>query len=169
MQENIKQKLDAMVRQRKLHPVEPSGFTKSSPGAGQRKINGDLRFCADYQIHIYAEVLDEDIERIFHNFHGAQFFVIMDLPDAYYQIELEEESKDICTINTSQGLYLMFGLPQGLNNTSNIFKNVLVHTATREQFGKRKLAVKSRLTRTQVTINEAVLNLKLLKIIRFLG
>ena len=42
------------------------------------------------------------------------------LSEVYYQIELDEEAKDICTINTSQGLFKMCRLPQGLKNSSSI-------------------------------------------------
>ena len=59
-------------------------------------------------MHIKGKVMDEDypipdMETIFHNLHGASYFGKIDLSDAYYQIELDEEAKDICTISTSQG------------------------------------------------------------------
>ena len=104
-----------------------------------------------------------DMETIFHNLHGASYFGKINLAGAYYQIELDEEAKDICTINTSHGLFKMCQLPQGLKHSSSIFQNcieytrkgikgvvifqddVLVYGITKEQFDKRMLAVKSRL------------------------
>ena len=50
------------------------------------------------------------------------------LSDADYQIELDEEAKDICTINTSQGLFKMCRLPQGLKNSSSILQNCIEST-----------------------------------------
>ena len=78
------------------------------------------------------------------------------------KVELDEEIKDICTINTSQGLFKMCRLPRGLKYSS-IFQNciestlkgikgvvifqdyVLVYGTTKEQIEKRMLAVKTRL------------------------
>ena len=62
-----------------------------------------------------------DTETIFHTLHGASYFGKIDLSDAYCQIELDEEAKDICTINTSQETV------QGVPTTSgieNLFLNL---------------------------------------------
>ena len=113
-----------------------------------------------------------DIERIFLNLHGASYFGEIGLSDAYYHIELDGEAKDICTINTSQELFKMCRLPQGLKNASSFFQNcikstlkeikrvvifqhhVLVYGTTKEQLDKTMLAVKSRLREKNFTINE---------------
>ena len=98
-----------------------------------------------------------------------------------------EEAKDICTINTSQGLFKMCRLPQGLKNSSSIFQNciestlkgikgfvifqddVLVYGTTKEQFDKRMLAVKSWLREKNFTINEKKSNSKPVDSVSFLG
>ena len=102
------------------------------------------------------------MKTIFHNLHGVSNFGKIDLPDTYYQIEYDEEAKNICTINAFQGLFKMCRLPHGLKNSSSIFQtciestfkgiegvlifqdDVLVFTTTKEQFAKKNLAVKSR-------------------------
>ena len=66
--------------------------------------------------------MDEDypipeMETIFHILHGASYFGKIDLSDAYYQIEFDEEAKYISTINTSQGLFNI--LPQSFKIASN--------------------------------------------------
>ena len=68
-----------------------------------------------------------DMETVFHNLHGASYFGKIDFADAYYQSELDEEAKDICTINTSQGLFKMCRLPQGFKNSST-FQNCIEST-----------------------------------------
>ena len=96
------------------------------------------------------------METMFHNLHGASYFGTIDLSDAHHQIELDEEAKDICTINTSQGLFMMCRLPHGLKTSSSIFQNcieltfkrikvfvtfqdyVLVYGTTKEQFDERR-------------------------------
>ena len=122
----------------------------------------------DLKVHINGKVMDEDypipdMENIFHYLHGASYFGKIDLSDAYYQIDLDEDAKEICTINTSQGLFKMCRLPQGLKNSASIFQNciestlkgikgvvifqddVLVYGKTKDQYEKRRLAVQSRL------------------------
>ena len=128
LQDKVKEKLEKKVRQGILEPVQPGGVTNASPVVWQRKKNGALRVCVDLKVHINGNVLDEDypipdMETIFDNLHGASYFGKIDLSDAYYQIELDEDAKEICTINTSQGLLKMCRLPQGLNNSSSIFQN----------------------------------------------
>ena len=107
--------------------------------------------------------------------------------DASYQIEVDEDAKEICTINTSQGLFTMFRLPQGLKNSSSIFQNciestlkgikvmvifqddVLVYGTTKDQYEKRMLAVKSGLLEKNFTINEKKSNSKPVSSVSFLG
>ena len=128
-----------------------------------------------------------DMKIIFHNLHGASYFGKIDLSDAYYQIELDEDAKEICTINTSQGLFKMCRLPQGLKNSSSIFQNciestligikgvvifqddVLVYGKTKDRYEKPMLAVRSRLREKSVTINEKKSNSKPVSSVSFLG
>ena len=168
LQDNVTEKLEQMVRQGILEPVQPGGVTNASPLVWQRKKSRELRLCVVLKVHFNGEVMDEDypisdMETIFHNLHGVSYFGKIDLSAAYYQIELDEEAKDIYTINTSQGLFKMCRLPQGLKNSFSIFQiciestlkgikgdvifqdDVLVYGNTKEQFDKRILAVKSRL------------------------
>ena len=130
LQDKVTEKLEQMVRQGILEPLQPGGVANASPVVWQRKKSGELRLCVDLKVHINGEVMDEDypipdMETIFHNLHGASYFGKIDLSDAYYQIELDEEANDICTINTSQGLFKMCRLPRGLKNSSSIFQNCI--------------------------------------------
>ena len=113
-----------------------------------------------------------DMKTIFQNLHGVSYVGKIDLLDAYYQIDLDEYVKDIRTINTSQGLFKMCQLSQGLKNSSSIFQNciestlkeikdvvvfqddVLVYGTTKEQFDKRMLEVKTRPPAKNLTVNE---------------
>ena len=191
LQDKVTEKLEQMVSQGILQPVQP-GVTNASPVLWQRKKSGEMRLCVDLKVHINGKVMDEDypipdMETIFHNLHGASYFAKIDLSDAYYQIELDEEAKDICTINTSQGLFKMCRLHQGLKNSSSTFQkciestlkgikgvvifqdDVLVYGTTKEQFDKRMLAVKSRLREKNFTIDEKKSNSKPVDSVSFLG
>ena len=163
-----------MVRQDILEPVQPGGVTNASPVVWQRKKSGEFRLCVNLKLHINGKVMDEkypipDMETIFHNPDGASYFGKIDLSDAYYRTELDEQAKDICTINTSRTV-------QDVPNTSGVEKlflilhnciestlkgikgvvifqdDVLVYGTTKQQFDKRMLAVKSRLREKNYTI-----------------
>ena len=192
LQDRVEEKLETMVRQGILEPVQPGGVTNASPVVWQRKKNGALRLCVDLKVHINGKVMDEDypipdMETNFHNLHGASYFGKIDLSDAYYQIELDKDAKEICTINTSQGLFKMCRLPQGLKSSSSIFQNcnestlkgikgvvifqddVLVYGRTKDQYEKRMLAVKNRLREKNFTINEKKSHSKPVSSVIFLG
>ena len=168
-----------MVRQGIHEPVQPGGVTNASQVVWQRKKSGELRLCMDLKVHINGKFMDEDypipdMETIFHNLHGTSYFGKIDLSDAYYQNEHDEEAKDICTIHTSQGLFKMRPLRQGLKNSSTLFQNciestlkgtkgvvifqydVLLYKSTKEQFDKRMLAFNSQLRKKNFDINEKI-------------
>ena len=116
-----------MVRQGILEPVQPGGATDASPVVWQIKNSGELRPCVDLKVHINSKFMEDDypipdMGTIFHNLHRASCFVIIHLSDDY-QIEFDQEATDIRSINTSQGLFKMCRLPQGLKNSSSIFQN----------------------------------------------
>ena len=186
------EKLEQMVRQGILEPVQPGGVTNASPVVWQRQKSGELRLCVDLKVHINGKVMNEDypipdMETIFHSSNGASYFGKIDLSDAYYQIELDDEAKVICTIYTSQGLIKMCRLPQGLKNSSSIFQNctestlkgikgvvifqddLLVYGTTKEQFDRRMLAIKSGLREKELTINEKKSNWKPVDSVSFFG
>ena len=101
-----------MVRQGVLELVQLGAVTNAFSGVWQRKKSGELRLCVDLKVHINGKVMDEDypipdMETIFHKPHGASYFGKTDFSDVYNQIELDEEAKDICTINTSKRLFKM--------------------------------------------------------------
>lgn len=65
------------------------------------------------------------IENIFSNFQNGKLFSKIDLSQAYAQIELDEESKKIVTINTHKGLFMYNRLPYGIASSPGIFQKIL--------------------------------------------
>ena len=127
LQDKVTEKLEQIVTQGFLEPLQP-GVTNASPVVWQRKRSGELGLCVALKVRINGKVMDEvypipDMETIFHNLHYASYFGKIDLSDAYYHHELDKEAKDICTIDTSQGLFKMCRLPQGLKlNTPELHR-----------------------------------------------
>ena len=59
---------------------------------------------------------------------GAQYFAKLDLKDAYWQTELDEEAKQLSVINTTNGVYTMNRLQMGMKNAASIFQKVIEST-----------------------------------------
>ena len=68
------------------------------------------------------------IEELFATLSGGESFTTLDLPHAYLQQELEEESQDLVTINTQKGLYKYKWLSFGVASTPTIFQRTMEAT-----------------------------------------
>ena len=89
------------------------------------KPNGDLRLCLD------PMDLNEYIRRehchlphrseILSEMADARYFAKMDAPQGFYQIQLDEESTQLCTVATPFGRYSFKRLPYGINCAPEIF------------------------------------------------
>ena len=62
------------------------------------------------------------IEELFACLSGEQTFTTLDMSRAYLQLELEESSQELVTINIHKGLYKYTRLPFGVASTPAIFK-----------------------------------------------
>ena len=89
------------------------------------KPNGDLRLCLDpmdlneyirrehYHLPNRSEILSEMAD--------ARYFTKMDASQGFYQIQLDEESTQLCTVATPFGGYSFKRLPYGINCAPEIF------------------------------------------------
>lgn len=90
------------------------------------KADGKVRLAADYRVTVNPQV---DIvkhplpspEELFTRIKGKRF-AKLDLRDAYLQMELSEESKDLTTVATHRGLLRMNKLPFRLAFCGDIFQ-----------------------------------------------
>lgn len=129
VQAHIKQ----LVEEGVIESVQSSRW--ASPIVVVTKSNGQLRMCGDYRIsvnrclHNVATTTMEP-EAIFAQVKGSQFFSKIDLKNAFLQVPLTEEAKELTVINTPFGLYKYKFLPFGLSVSPSIFQSVvdeLVH------------------------------------------
>ena len=172
-----------------IRPVSNSKY--ASPVVWVKKRDGSLRMCADFKVHL-NRCLESDsypmpaIETIFSGMSNAKVFAKIDLKEAYWQIPLDQRSRELCTINTSKGLFHMTRLPKGMKNSAAIFQRVietilknipglvvyqddiLLHAPSSDSLAKRLSTVFRRLEEKGVTINrsKSVLNVTEVK---FLG
>ncbi|XP_054259754.1 uncharacterized protein K02A2.6-like [Macrosteles quadrilineatus] len=96
-----------------LHRLESSGIISKvensqwgTPIVPVTKPNGSVRLCADYKVTANKLILDEKypiprIEDIFTHMNKGKFFCTLDISNAYLHLPMDEESREIQTINAS--------------------------------------------------------------------
>ena len=94
------------------------------------KANGQPRICGDFRLTVNPSLLQTatttpEVEEMFQGLQGSSFFSKVDLTNAFLQIPLDEQSKQLTTINTTWGLYQYQFLPFGLHASSGIFQSVI--------------------------------------------
>lgn len=94
------------------------------------KKTGEIRICGDFSTgfndaienHCYPLPLPENI---FAKLTGSSIFSHIDLLDAFLQIEMDEESKNLLVINTHIGLFKYNRLSFGVKTAPTIFQEVM--------------------------------------------
>jgi hypothetical protein len=124
----VSAELDAMVARGSLVPVRTSAW--ASPIVVVGKPNGGVRVCSDYTSTVAAAIDTEAYplprqEDIIAQLAGAKVFSTIDLGHAFEQIVLDEESREICTINTPRGLLRPSRLPYGVSSASAILQRTM--------------------------------------------
>ncbi|XP_055585256.1 uncharacterized protein K02A2.6-like [Uranotaenia lowii] len=95
-----------------------------------RKPGGKVRICADYSTGLNASLEANNYplpvpEDIFFKLNGCKFFSIIDLSDAYLQVEVNDKAKNILTINTHRGLYRFNRLAPGVKSAPGTFQQLM--------------------------------------------
>ncbi|PIO55911.1 hypothetical protein TELCIR_22699 [Teladorsagia circumcincta] len=90
-----------------------------------RKANGSIGLCADFStglndaLHSHRHPLPT-VEDVFTKLNGGTVFSLIDFADAYLQVEVDDDSKELLTINTHRGLYRYNRLPFGVKSAPGI-------------------------------------------------
>jgi hypothetical protein len=95
--------------------VKPSKSPYASPAFLVPNSRGDYRLVVDYR-KVNAKIKFNcyplpTIDQAFEQFAGAQFFSVLDLKSAYFQIPLSNKSRCITAFSTPFGLYEFCKLP----------------------------------------------------------
>ena len=95
------------------------------------KRDGSFRICGDIKVTLNPalEIDQHPIptpEDIFASLAGGELFTTLDLPQAYQQLLLDEESSELVTVNTHLGLYHYTQLPFGVASAPAIFQRTMV-------------------------------------------
>ena len=96
------------------------------------KPNNKVRLCADFRVTVNPNIVEEryplpKIEDILATIGPIEYASVIDLSQAYLQMELTNESKELCAINTHIGLFKMNRLPYGISAAPSIFQREMDH------------------------------------------
>lgn len=171
----VDKKLDEMLEQDIIEEVhEPTDWV--SPLIVVPKGNSDIRLCVN------MKKPNEAIKRIHHplpvigdflpELDGAQMFSRLDIKSAFHHLELTVESRRLTTFYTRRGLMrykrLVFGVncapemfqkfmeevKRGIDGTMVMIDDIIVYGKTKNEHDRRLEAVKQRLIKNNLTINE---------------
>ncbi|XP_058810963.1 uncharacterized protein K02A2.6-like [Topomyia yanbarensis] len=126
-----------LQRLQNLDVIEQIDFSNwAAPIVAVRKAQCDadgdpvVRICADNSTGLNAvlEAIKFPIptpDEIFAKLGGSQYNSLLDLSDAYLQLEVEEDSQKLLTINTHKGLFKYKRLPSGVKSAPGAFQKVI--------------------------------------------
>ena len=124
----VEQELERLEKEGILEKVSNSEW--ATPIVVVPKRGGCLRLCGDYKLTINP-ILETEVhplpkpDEIFALLAGGQKFTKLDLANAYQQMVLNKESREILTINTHKGLYWYTRLPFGVSSAPAIFQRTM--------------------------------------------
>ena len=125
MKQLVEDELKQFEKDGIISPIQFSPW--ATPIVSIIKSNGKVRLCGDYKTTINKALLKDSyplplVEELFASLAGGKHFTKLDLSQAYLQIELDDESKKLATINTQRGLFQFNRLPYGVSSSPAIFQ-----------------------------------------------
>ena len=126
LRESVNQNIEEMLR---LDVIEPSESSFCNPMVVVKKPDNSNRICLDFRKLNNITVFDgepmSDTEEIFSCLAKSTYFTKIDLTKGYWQIPLEEESKEYTAFPTDLGLFQFKVLAFGLMNAPACFNKLM--------------------------------------------
>ena len=128
MRAKVEQELDRLVEEGILEPVQHAEW--AAPIVPVLKSDQSVRICGDFKVTVNrASKVDKypipKIEDLLATLAGGKSFSKLDMSQAYQQLILDPESRDLVTINTHRGLFRYTCLPFGVASAPGIFQRVM--------------------------------------------
>ena len=103
----VQAELERLVNLGILERINSSDW--AAPIVVVTKPNGSVRICGDFKALNQRIQVDQHslptFDDLFEKLQGGCIFSKIDLADAYFQLELDDDSKNLCVINTPLGLF----------------------------------------------------------------
>ncbi|CAF5117881.1 unnamed protein product, partial [Rotaria magnacalcarata] len=120
--------LNRLVSANVLEPINTANW--AAPILVVPKPGGKVRLCADFSTGVNQAL---DIDRyplpkpndLFVALNGGIKFSKIDFSEAYLQVELDDDSKELLVINTHKGLFRFNRLPFGIASAPSIFQQIM--------------------------------------------
>ncbi|XP_058811223.1 uncharacterized protein K02A2.6-like [Topomyia yanbarensis] len=124
MYDLVDQELDRLEQLKIITPVDFSEW--AAPIVVVRKANGAIRICGDYSTGLNSALQPLPLpEDIFAKLANCKVFSQIDLSDAFLQVEVDEQSLHVLTINTHRGLYHYNRLTPGVKIAPGAFQQLI--------------------------------------------
>ncbi|CAF4548507.1 unnamed protein product, partial [Rotaria sp. Silwood2] len=126
--EAVENDLNRLVNEGVLEPITISKW--AAPIVVVPKQGGKIRICADLSTGV-NQALDIDQyplpkpNDLFVALNGGTLFSKIDFSEAYLQVELDDDSKELLVINTHKGLFRFNRLPFGVASAPSIFQKIM--------------------------------------------
>ncbi|CAF4430287.1 unnamed protein product, partial [Rotaria magnacalcarata] len=124
----VENDLNRLITEGVLEPITYSKW--AAPIVVVPKLGGKVRICADLSTGV-NQALDIDQyplpkpNDLFVALNGGSLFSKIDFSEAYLQVELDDDSKELLVINTHKGLFRFNRLPFGVASAPSIFQKIM--------------------------------------------
>ncbi|XP_055590407.1 uncharacterized protein LOC129742525 [Uranotaenia lowii] len=124
----IDREIDRLVADGVWEKVERSEW--ATPVVPVLKTGGRVRLCGDYKITINPCLLVDDhplptVEELFASVAGGEKFSKLDLSQAYLQLEVRPEDRELLTLSTHRGLFRPTRLMYGVASAPAVFQRLM--------------------------------------------
>ena len=111
-----------------IEPIKHSDW--AAPIVPVVKKDGSVRIFGDYRLTVNRAAKPDTyplprVDDIFASLSGGKTFSKLDLANAYQQVPLDSQSKQLVAINTHKGLYCYNRLPFGISVAPSIFQRTM--------------------------------------------
>ncbi|XP_055584828.1 uncharacterized protein K02A2.6-like [Uranotaenia lowii] len=124
----VTEKLDELLRQ-DIIETKKGPATWVSQLVVANKANGSIRLCVDLRRVNQAVIRDRHpmpvIEDVLARIGRGKIWSVLDVMDAFFLLELDEETRNVMTFITHRGLYRFKRLPFGLVSAPEIFQRTM--------------------------------------------
>ncbi|XP_074000082.1 uncharacterized protein [Rhodnius prolixus] len=128
IRKQVEKKVEELLEMGIIEPVQEYS-PWSSPLVPVVKPNGEIRLCVDFRRVNEAILVEKHpiptIDDFLPQLTGSKIYTLLDLKNAYHQVELAPESRPLTTFQTPKGMYRFKRLPMGLSSAAEKFQKIM--------------------------------------------